>query len=366
MRTTTAPWGASIARSVHQAVCYRSLPDWSCSQTATNVPPKTPRGRLGNRPRATGGEKPTATGWPLVPRPRLTGGQGLQGRPPRRDLAGRVGLTPQPVGPMRLAQRPDAGGVAVASSAAAQACHLRRLLTQAVHQTCGRLQRAGLFCWTIPGAACFPLQGEAPMRAGFDQRGRPSRMAERPLTAPLVPWPTSGTRDCRGRKSGCPLEPQRRGIALGRSTWHGAWALRGPARAAYFFTPAWPQGPEPRWGDPIKQGAQRRVRGPLGHTKKGGEGAASPPLLHWPLKRSQAGGRQEQPGTTAQERVVHTRVHTLRTPGGGEASTSVGPQSTASPPRSNAVRGASAEPSPRARRGWERPSVIPRTGDAPA
>ena len=52
------------------------------------------------------------------------------------------------------------------------------LLTQAVHQTFGRLKLAVLFFLTITVADFFNIQGEDPMRACFDQRCRHYRMAE--------------------------------------------------------------------------------------------------------------------------------------------------------------------------------------------
>src|SRR5262249_41254880 len=70
-------------------------------------------GRQGDRTRDTVGEKPTATGWPLVPLPRLAGCQALQVRHPGVDLAVRVGLTHQHVVQMLLAQLHDEGLVAV-------------------------------------------------------------------------------------------------------------------------------------------------------------------------------------------------------------------------------------------------------------
>ena len=55
------------------------------------------------------------------------------------------------------------------------------LLTQAVHQTLGRLELAVLFFLTITVADFFNIQGEAPRRAGFDQHCRHYRMAEHAL-----------------------------------------------------------------------------------------------------------------------------------------------------------------------------------------
>ena len=117
----------------------------------------------------------------------------------------------------------------------------------------------------------------------------------------------------------CPIEHQRIVIALVLPTWHGAFELRSPARPAHFFKQDWQQGPEHLWGDTIKNVAHLRVRGYLGHTKKCFEVAAPPPLLHFPLKLQKAGVLKEHHGKTAQECVVQTIVHTIRTPGIGEA-----------------------------------------------
>ena len=327
-RTTTAPWVASTARSVPGVL----LPQLACWVVLPSFPqraPYTPRGRPGDRTRETGGAKPPATGWPRVPLPRLTGGQGLQVRHPRRDLAVRVGLTHQHVVQRLLAQRHDDGFVAVERSAAAQECPLRMRLTQAVPQPGGRLTLAVLVCLPLTGADGCNSQGEAPRRACFDQRCRHYRRAARPLTAPSVPWQTRGTRDCRD------LEGQE-SVPSSRSVEASPWcsplgpvllpSVAQPARRIFANRP----GNRDWRNSGATPSSMARIcvsEGPWGTPKMVSRLQRPRRCCIFQLQRSQAGGLKAPHGKTAQERVVQALVHTIRTPGGGEASKRVGQQS---------------------------------------